>query len=305
MTIESTTDTAEQVSAAMGEKPVEKPAEAQENPSDAASPQEEEHKPAGKSETPDTEGQETEEEEEEQPQKPEPKGKPKKGIQQRFNDLTRARREAEEKNRRLEEELAALRAGKQPEKPIEPQKPAAKPKAEDFQSYEEYLDARDAYVEQQAIAKAQEKLEHKQAETKARERAQAALKGWNERSAAFRSEHDDFDDVLGSVAVEIPAAMQQIFVEADQGPALAYELAKNPAELERIAKLPPMAAARELGKIEAKLTAPKAPEKPQQKVSQAPDPVNPVGGKGAPVAKKPDEMTLAEYRAWREKNGRR
>ena len=57
----------------------------------------------------------------------------------------------------------------------------------------------------------------------------------------------------------------------------------------------PVQRAREIGRIEATLAAPK----PQ---SRAPDPISPVKST-VPVSKDPARMTAAEYDAWRQAGG--
>ena len=55
---------------------------------------------------------------------------------------------------------------------------------------------------------------------------------------------------------------------------IAYYLGQNIPEARRIASLSPIAAAREIGKLEARFSGP-----PQKTTTKAPVPTNPVGGK--------------------------
>ncbi len=80
---------------------------------------------------------------------------------------------------------------------------------------------------------------------------------------------------------------------AADGPDIAYHLGRNPDEAWRIARLDPLSAAREIGRIGA-MTAPP----PGRRVTGAPDPVRPVGGGEAPQ-RDPGAMSYAEYRRWR------
>jgi hypothetical protein len=91
--------------------------------------------------------------------------------------------------------------------------------------------------------------------------------------------------------------------ESDQGPALVRYLANNRKEADRIARLHPLMAAREMGRIEgaiveaaraAKATPPASPPAPVT-VSQAPEPVRPVGGtKGAAPSDDDDKLSIEE-----------
>jgi hypothetical protein len=84
---------------------------------------------------------------------------------------------------------------------------------------------------------------------------------------------------------------------SEKGPELLYHLAQNPAEADRIARLPPTQASMEMGRLEAKLAA-----VPPRKTTQAPDPIAPVSGVGgAQTDADPDKMTVEQWRAWREK----
>jgi hypothetical protein len=47
----------------------------------------------------------------------------------------------------------------------------------------------------------------------------------------------------------------QALLTSEHGPAIMYQLAKSPAELARISALPPLDAAREIGRLEAKLAS--------------------------------------------------
>jgi hypothetical protein len=64
----------------------------------------------------------------------------------------------------------------------------------------------------------------------------------------------------------------------------------------------PIAVAKEIGRIEMELK--KNPIQ-TQKITNAPPPINPVGGQENVSGKKPDEMTQAEFDAWRKSQGAR
>jgi hypothetical protein len=83
-----------------------------------------------------------------------------------------------------------------------------------------------------------------------------------------------------------------------------YELASDLKEFKRINSLPPLAIAREIGKLELKLSKPSEEKQEIKKTTNAPKPLTPVGSKSAPVKKSPDEMSQKEYEAWRFKNMR-
>jgi hypothetical protein len=77
-------------------------------------------------------------------------------------------------------------------------------------------------------------------------------------------------------------------IESDQSADIVYHLAKNPEEAKRIAALPAYAQAKEIGKLEDRLSA-----KKPIKVSNAPEPIKPVDG-GKNFTKKLEDMTIDE-----------
>lgn len=136
-----------------------------------------------------------------------------------------------------------------------------------------------AAFEARQLLQAEREDQRKSAEQKQAEQQQnATLERWNSRAAEARKQLSDFDEVIedGTPAfVAIPdspskAIISQAFAESEKGAHLAYWMAKNPQQAERIAKLPPLSAAMELGRIEASLAKPAQSQK--QKVSTTPEP---------------------------------
>lgn len=194
----------------------------------------------------------------------------------RINKLTwqrsEARREAEALRRRLEELEAK---SSQPAKATE-----AEPKETDFQSYADYLRAVARYETNQRLM-AERKASEETALKQTRDQYESQIaQEFQDRISDFREQTEDFDDVVqGSGIFDLPdsptvKAMSLAIAESDTGPQILYHLAQNIKEANRIARLSPYAAAREIGKLEATLSTPK-PKKP----SKAPDPITPIGGK--------------------------
>lgn len=291
MTIESTSDTAEQVAAAYGEaKPAGAPTETAKDAvtaesADVEQAEQPEAKAAGADDADGDEG------DGDQPKK-------KGGFQRRIDKLTTEKRE-------LEARLAELTAGKPAEKPAETAKPDAadgKPQLEKFESYEDYVEALTDWKLAQREAAAAEKAK---ADAEKQQRAELA-KSWQARQDAVRAKYDDYDEVVGQ-EIPITGVMQQALLESDHGAELAYWLGSNPAEAEQIAKLGPVAAIKALAKIEDSLSGGSAepPAKPKRRASSAPEPISPVGARGSAATKDPDKMTFQEYKAWREAGGGR
>lgn len=113
------------------------------------------------------------------------------------------------------------------------------------------------------------------------------------RLAAARERIADFDAVALNPALPVSRAMAATIARSERGAEIAYHLGLNPDLAARIAGLGPLDAARELGRIEAQLTA-----APKRAVTAAPPPLRPLGAGEAP-RRDPDAMSYREYKAWR------
>jgi hypothetical protein len=111
------------------------------------------------------------------------------------------------------------------------------------------------------------------------------------RAQEFAKDKPDYQksvNFFNSVTVE-PALMTSI-LESEQGPALSYYLSKNFKEFDRINKLSPVSVAREIGKLELKLTG-KLKDDPvvDNKTKVVPKPTAPVSGK-APTSQSMESL---------------
>lgn len=233
-------------------------------------------------------------------QKPKKKG----GFQKR---IERFQKKISEKDQEVEYWKREALKGKSPDK-AEPEtqfkaKPTdAKPKAESFETHEEYVDALTDWKLEQKEKERAAKAEQAQIKNEREKQVQS----FQSKVSEFQKSHDDFDEVVAEVD-DIPLSMplQEAIVSSDIGPQVMYELAKDRDELERINRLSPIAAAREIGKIEARLAkeSSSAKETTEKKITKAPPPIAPVGSKGsAKTIKSPDDMSFSEYKKWRESN---
>jgi len=295
--VESTTDTQEQVTAANGTKVEEvKPEAAPEAPAETSEKSEATNEQEKKEES----AEEADDESEEGESKEEPK-KPKKGFKKRIDKLNKRLTESEQKAEYWRQ-LAMNGQKPQEPKPVEAKvEPISegKPKQEDFKSHEEWIEAVTDWKIEQRERQAQEKA--KEAEAKAQ--FQTQIERYQQGVEAAREKFDDYDDVIDAASeVTMSVAVRQAILESDNNE-LAYHLAKDVKEFKRICALPPIAAAREIGKFEAKLLKDQAPEVEAKEIkpSKAPPPITPVGAKGKGSVKDPDEMSYQEFKKWRAK----
>jgi hypothetical protein len=99
--------------------------------------------------------------------------------------------------------------------------------------------------------------------------------------------------MLGGASPEFLEAVTAM----DAGHKVLHHLGQNPEVAERLLSLPPLRMALELARLES--TVGQAKPKP---VSNAPAPINPIGGRSAPV-EPPEFATTAEQIAWWKKHG--
>lgn len=232
----------------------------------------------------------SESESEENKGEPEQHGKKKGGFQRRIDRLGA-------ENAELKARLAAVESKAGGEKPAGASKPT-RPDLNDFDDYNKFKAAEDKYVEDLAAWTFEQKEQARQkaeSERQAKEADAKRVEAWSKRIDGARKQHDDFDEAMEDVEhIPVSPAMAQALQESEQGAELAYWLAKHPDEMERISKLSPIGAVREIGKLEAKLTAPVPQQKPA--VSKAPKPPATVqGGKTAERSVYDPDITPAEY----------
>lgn len=191
-------------------------------------------------------------------------------YERKISRLHKERAEAVARADLLERQLAESRAPKPSDD--------GRPKLEQFDyDPEKYASAVADYEKGRSL---------KEGETKAREHAtkqyrERLTNDWEEKTANAEVKYPDFDKVVGNLEPNTPLAIA--IIEAENADDVAYYLMKNQEVLGRILKLNPLAAVREIGKLEAKLLA-DPPVKPKTP-SKAPAPISPVSGSATVSAK--------------------
>lgn len=186
-----------------------------------------------------------------------------------------------------------------------------RPKKSDFETVGDYTEALTEYLVEKKAKAAGEASKAQSEQDRAKAAAEEIAGTFATRQQEFMKATPDYEEVVGDSELDIPNAGMQYLVESEMGPRLAYHLAKNPKEAERLSSLSPTRVIAELGKLEARLEsdakpkeAPKGDPAPQntRQVSRAPAPVSPLNGESATaVEKDPSQMSFQELRALREK----
>lgn len=141
-------------------------------------------------------------------------------------------------------------------------------------------------AEKRAVAAAEQRLR----EQSEREKAERRKTTFNQREQEFAKDKPDYVQKTRDPRVPISPAVADVLAESDDGPALAYYLANNIDVAAQISQLPPLQAAREIGRIEAKLIAEREKAKAATStVANQPAPAPKLeGGEGSGATVKPD-----------------
>lgn len=222
---------------------------------------------------------------------PQPQEKPRTSMQERMDEITRARREAE---REAEYWKARAKAYDQPQKAD----PTGRPLRDAYGSDEEYQEALVDW-------KVDQRLSKKDAESAAQKAGEERATSWNTKLEAARAEFADHQAVLDSCDRHVHMHVSDALLEHEHGAKVAYELAKNPDLIDKLNGMSATQAAFEVAKIGAKFDkAPEAAPSPKPAaVSKAPAPAASKVGSNRSTATSPEDMTMAEYAEWRKKNG--
>jgi hypothetical protein len=210
-------------------------------------------------------------------------------------------------DRRTRKEIEAFYKGREsalvPAPKPEPQQTSEDkpPERGQFESYEAFIEAKAEYTGRRAAREDRTKAEQEAQVRAASEKAAAASKDFQTK---VRTKFPDIDSRLEEVGdAPIHKEVQNAVTESEFGAEIFNELVGKPGEFERLFKLSPTAAIREIGKLEARFEAAAQkkpePEKKEAKASAAPAPINPLGGKAVSGDAEPSHDNPEAWAAWR------
>jgi len=216
------------------------------------------------------------------------KGKKSNRVQKRIDQVVREREQERREKEALQRRIDELENGKQSSK---------EPVEDDFATYDEYLDALDAYDNEQSKAEPkQDKQEQSSELTDSQKTAMAVI----QESVASADKPEDFEAVALNPEVPVTGEMLEALAECEDPAKVMYHLGQNIDLAADIASGSPAQQMRAIAKLD--LTVTSKPPKPT-KTTNAPDPISPVGGSDA-QEKAPAEMSFAEYEAHMNKKER-
>jgi len=162
-------------------------------------------------------------------------------TQRRINKLTRRAKEAEEKAAALEQEMSQYKQVKEPQ-------------LEDFDSIDDFANAKVEYLSKEKSAPTPTPAE--------------GGRDYQDIFSRGTEQYKDFTEKVQAPELPMSPDMADTISECDNDIDIFYHLANNPVEAERIALLDTRSMAREIGKLDASI------KKPATKTSQAPKPVS-------------------------------
>ena len=268
--------------------------------------EEKKEEPAKKEESEEIKEEKEEKEEEESPES-RPKGQD--AVQKRIGELTKKWRSTERE--RDYERQRAEKAEEELEK-LKSKIPAtARPKKEDFEDEDQYLEALIDWKADEKLRVAREAAVEKQEKAEDKKAVTEVFQNLDEVMERGREVHEDFDSLVMDKNLTLTPDMVSAILQTENAAEIFYHLGQNPDVAASIADMTSAKAAVEIGKLDARLgTPPKKEEKKEEKKEKvvepksgpkAPPPINPVKTDGV-VEKRPEDMSPKEYRAWRERN---
>ena len=193
-----------------------------------------------------------------EPAEKQQESKPKSKAQRAIDKLTA-------KNYQLAKDLEEARKAKPAEQPAATKAPAGPPQLKDFQTPEEWADARDAWKEARA------------AEAEAQQERQAELDEYNRGVSELQATKDDWDEVVAHSDIQIREYVSAAIVEMGKsGPEVAYYLATHPEVCEELNDMKKFAAIAKVHEIAKSLKVPASSPQPKPRVAP-PAPIKTVG----------------------------
>jgi hypothetical protein len=224
-------------------------------------------------------------------------------------ELEQQKKDAKEAAQKWRKEKATARAdffrAKQepPPAPAVPEIAGLRPDPDSFSDYNDFVRADNDWAANRAVEtkKAQwDREDVEKSNNTAHQEKMVKLQGKIDEGFA---KYDDFEEVALAETVPITPMIQEVLAETENPADVAYYLGKNRTECVGIGKMTPIAAARAIARIEAKLES-ENPAPNTNKTTSAPPPIKPVGSSNT-VKKDLEKMNQEEFEAERLAQGAR
>ena len=234
-------------------------------------------------------------------EKPTPISEPEKTVPLKALEDERRKRQELEKQTAYLRGLAdaAVKQQEPAQAPPVQEVPPTEPDIDQFpEDYDAYERAQRRYLVD--LAKYELKQENiRAAEETRRAQTQDQIEAtWSKSVRAAQDKYPDFMDVISNPEFRQSDGVALAIKASDIGGDLAYFLANNIDVANALNAMHPLQAAKEIGKIEAKILATPKPAPPQV-ISLAPEPISTVTGSGSGATTELKDLSMEEYFARR------
>jgi hypothetical protein len=247
--------------------------------------------------TPETEAEEIEPEAQE--------GETQEQAEKRKETWKERRERDKARKQQLRDDLAAANAKiaeltAQQEKLVAPAENSAKPKEVDFTDYADYIAAVTEWTLNQSSASREkqrvtEETDAAKSQAAALQQQEQALlwNNWDQQKHEAKDRYGDFDQVIGKGTFPENSPLLDMILRSESPADLAYHIAADAALNVSLLKMPPVEAARAIGRLEATITQPRP-----RTSSTAPAPITPLKGSAA-ATRDPAKLSMEEWIAGR------
>lgn len=214
-----------------------------------------------------------------------------------LEDERRKRQERDEENAYLRGQLEAIQK-QGPPAPATSPAPFTAPRQEDFDTWEQFEDAREKYLTERMKAEMAAEFVKHQTEIAQRQQAEQVHSQFMAR--VQEAAKTDPELLLIATAqgeyrnLPINNAMAAVIKQSETGPLLLRYLANNRGEALRISQLDPIIAASTLGMIAHQITTAPKPT-PAPVISAAPPPISTVNNNLTPQGFDPQTASMRDY----------
>jgi hypothetical protein len=226
-----------------------------------------------------------------------------KGFKKKIDKLVKQRAEAQRETEYWKSEALKHAQGKEQtpkQEALAPKATEGKPVAENYDSHAEFIEALTDWKTDQKLELRDRKAKESEIKTEVESKHKRVADEVRTRS----EENQEFADLMEENGdVPLSVTVEAVILDSDEPAELMHELLKDRKELQRICSLSAIQAAKELGKIEARLAKDETSKETPKKTTKAPPPISPLGAKSSGVGRKSiydaDKMSQREYEEMR------
>lgn len=209
-------------------------------------------------------------------------GKKIPAAEKRIKQLLSKQKQAWEQAQSAREEAQFWKAQAQASAPQGIVEIKQEPHIDDFDTYEDFL-----------VAKTRHELQESQRQENIRREQEQVDAAFRQRIDKAAESNPDIYSVLNDSSLPVSPVMGLVIKNSENAPEVLMYLGEHREEAAKIARLDPIGAVKELGKLELKIINAAKPE-PVRKVSLAPEPIKPLEATG-PMSMDLEKVSMQEF----------